>query len=196
MHIVSAYVRPGDIVIDATCGNGHDTLRLAQMGPGVLYAFDLQPEAIESTRALLEEEGIPVLAGGSPISAAGPTCVLTCLGHEGMADFFRSQNLPEGPKDFASAIVFNLGYLPGGDKSLTTREGTTLAAVRSSLCMLKKDGLLCLTMYSGHPEGAKEKRALLAFAEGLDPKQWHVCYLSMPNQGNHPPEILLISRKK
>ena len=225
MHIVSAYVRPGDIVIDATCGNGHDTLRLAQMGPGVLYAFDLQPEAIESTRALLEEEGIPVLAGGSPVSAArtpgaqtgtgrtpgaqagaaGPTCVLTCLGHEGMADFFRSQcrpeihadlARPEGPEGFASAIVFNLGYLPGGDKSLTTREGTTLAAVRSSLCMLKKDGLLCLTMYSGHPEGAKEKRALLAFAEGLDPKQWHVCYLSMPNQGNHPPEILLISRKK
>ena len=196
MHIVSAYVRPGDIVIDATCGNGHDTLRLAQMGPGVLYAFDLQPEAIESTRALLEDEGIPVLAGGSPISAAGPICVLTCLGHEGMADFFHSQARPETPKDFASAIVFNLGYLPGGDKSLTTREGTTLAAVRSSLCMLKKDGLLCLTMYSGHPEGAKEKRALLAFAEGLDPKQWHVCYLSMPNQGNHPPEILLISRKK
>ena len=216
------------ILIDTAPGIGEDLRRCIRLADKALLIASQDVVSVRNCdrlRGILEEEGIPVLAGGSPVSAArtpgaqtgtgrtpgaqagaaGPTCVLTCLGHEGMADFFRSQcrpeihadlARPEGPEGFASAIVFNLGYLPGGDKSLTTREGTTLAAVRSSLCMLKKDGLLCLTMYSGHPEGAKEKRALLAFAEGLDPKQWHVCYLSMPNQGNHPPEILLISRKK
>ena len=247
MHIISSYVRPGDIVIDATCGNGHDTLRLARMGAGMVFAFDVQPEAVAATRALLHKEGFPVSAeAGQSIGAeAGqsasaeaeqltgidaPACrprvVLACLGHERMAEFFRGRTQSEcsgaipadadpgtplagpgalftnpgtllaDPEGFASAIVFNLGYLPGGDKGRTTQADTTLEAVRASLCLLKKDGLLCITMYSGHPEGAEEKRALLAFAEGLDPKLWHVCYLSMPNQKNHPPEILLISRKK
>ena len=212
MHIVSGYVRPGDIVIDATCGNGHDTLRLAKMGPKTVFAFDVQPEAIDATRALLQQEGFPVnddslsACKDWSVSADAPAgrarIVLACLGHERMAEYFRANTGPEtsyanaGPEGFASAIVFNLGYLPGGDKARTTKAETTLEAVRASLCFLKKDGLLSLTMYSGHPEGAEEKRALLAFAEGLDPKHWHVCYLSMPNQKNHPPEILLISRKK
>ena len=240
MHIVSGYVRPGDTVIDATCGNGHDTLRLAKMGPKTVFAFDVQPEAIDATRALLQQEGFPVSKDWSvnddslsackdwsvnsdslsackdwSVSADAPAgrarVVLACLGHERMAEFFRANTGPEtsyanagpetipantGPEGFASAIVFNLGYLPGGDKARTTKAETTLEAVRASLFLLKKNGLLCLTMYSGHPEGAEEKRALLAFAEGLDPKHWHVCSLSMPNQKNHPPEILLISRKK
>ena len=202
MHIVSGYVRPGDTVIDATCGNGHDTLRLAKMGPKTVFAFDVQPEAIDATRALLQQEGFPVnddslsACKDWSVSADAPAgrarIVLACLGHERMAEFFPANTGPEG---FASAIVFNLGYLPGGDKARTTKAETTLEAVRASLFLLKKDGLLCLTMYSGHPEGAEEKRALLAFAEGLDPKHWHVCYLSMPNQKNHPPEILWITRK-
>ena len=212
MHIVSGYVRPGDTVIDATCGNGHDTLRLAQMGPETVFAFDVQPEAIDATRTLLQQEGFPVskdwsvnddsLSVCSDAPASRPRVVLACLGHERMTEFFRANSDPKTsranarPEGFASAIVFNLGYLPGGDKARTTKAETTLEAVRASLCLLKKDGLLCLTMYSGHPEGTEEKRALLAFAEGLDPKHWHVCYLSMPNQKNHPPEILLISRKK
>lgn len=228
MHIVSGYVRPGDTVIDATCGNGHDTLRLAKMGPKTVFAFDVQPEAIDATRALLQQEGFPVnddslsaskdwsvnddsLSGRADAPAGRARIVLACLGHERMAEYFRANTGPEtsyantepetspantGPEGFASAIVFNLGYLPGGDKARTTKAETTLEAVHASLCLLKKDGLLSLTMYSGHPEGAEEKRALLAFAEGLDPKLWHVCYLSMPNQKNHPPEILLISRKK
>ena len=216
MHIVSGYVRSGDTVIDATCGNGHDTLRLAQMGAETVFAFDVQPEAIDATRTLLQQEGFPVskdwsvnddsLAASKDWSvnddkrsdradapAGQVRIVLACLGHERMAEFFPANTGPEG---FASAIVFNLGYLPGGDKARTTKAETTLEAVRASLCFLKKDGLLSLTMYSGHPEGAEEKRALLAFAEGLDSKCWHVGYIRMLNQKNDPPEILLISRKK
>ena len=146
MHIISSYVRPGDIVIDATCGNGHDTLRLAQMGPAAVFAFDVQPEAIDATRTLLHKEGFPVSAeAGQSISAEAeqltgidaPACrprvVLACLGHERMAEFFRGRTQSEcsgaipadagpgallaGPEGFASAIVFNLGYLPKNIKN-------------------------------------------------------------------------------
>lgn len=183
LYIARAYAKPGDTLIDATCGGGHDTLALAGMQPGKLYAFDIQPEAIDRTRRLLEESGYAeALADG--------TITLCCAGHEQMGAYLRGQI------DVASLILFNLGYLPGGDKTVTTRTDTTLAAVQGALPLLKKNGLICITMYSGHAEGAKEKRALLAFAEGLDSKHWHVSYISMPNQEHDPPEILLISRKR
>ena len=183
LYIARAYAQPGDTLIDATCGGGHDTLALAGMQPGKLYAFDIQPEAIDRTRRLLEESGYAeALADG--------TITLCCAGHEQMGASLRGQTA------IAALILFNLGYLPGGDKTVTTRTDTTLAAVQGALPLLKKNGLICITMYSGHAEGAKEKRALLAFAEGLDSKHWHVSYISMPNQKHDPPEILLISRKR
>ena len=87
-------------------------------------------------------------------------------------------------------VVFNLGYLPGADKSVTTLTSSTLDAVQSALELLAKDGLVCITMYSGHQQGAEEKHALLEFAENLDSKYWHVSYISMLNQRKNPPEIL------
>ena len=184
MYLVRAYVRPGDAVIDATCGNGHDTLQLAGMRPGHLYAFDVQQAAILATGARLEQ------AGFDPGSVT-----LLRLGHENMAAYFQEHPCRGMQEGFARAIVFNLGYLPGGDKRITTGAGTTLEAVRGALSLLMPEGLLCITMYSGHPEGAEEKRALLALAEELDGKLWHVSYISMPNQKKAPPEILLITRK-
>ncbi len=192
LYIARAYAKPGDTLIDATCGGGHDTLALAGMQPGKLYAFDIQPEAIDRTRSLLEESGYAeALADG--------TITLCCAGHEQMGAYLRGEaDTDPDPRTetFAALILFNLGYLPGGDKTVTTRTDTTLAAVQGALPLLKKDGLICITMYSGHPEGAEEKRALLAFAEGLDSKRWHVSYVSMLNQKHDPPEILLISRKR
>ena len=226
LHIVEAYVHPGDTVIDATCGNGFDTLRLAEMlrvdakagdaadakagdaadakagDPkmisGRLYAFDIQPEAVEATRELLRREGygaeLPDGAASGQADGADHLGRITvaCLGHQQMLSCFEGlESMPE-----ASAIVFNLGYLPGGDKQITTTTETTLDAVRDSLRLLKVNGLLCVTMYDGHPEGAEEKRALLHFAEELDSRLWHVSYISMLNQRNAPPEILLITRKR
>ena len=228
MHIVSAYVRPGDVVIDATCGNGQDTLRLARMlrlssqadaapnepaaehtieiqRPGRLFAFDIQPEAVEATRQLLLENGFEAaLADTSAMDpergSIAPACpergsiLLACRGHEHMGEYFRTHPLA-APSRFASAIVFNLGYLPGGDKSVTTQAETTLLAVKDALSLLRTDGLLCITMYSGHPEGAREKELILDFAAGLDSADYHVSYINMLNQRKSPPEILLISPK-
>ena len=92
-------------------------------------------------------------------------------------------------------VIFNLGYLPGGNKERTTCADSTLAALRAAMELLAPDGVICITMYSGHPEGKREKAALLEFASALDAGRWHTAYVSMPNQKHDPPEILLITRK-
>lgn len=203
MHIVGAYVKPGDVVVDATCGNGKDTLALAAMNPARLYAFDVQGNAVRETVRLLEENGYGgrLISGckGSSAGASDPGAVIIVeqLAHEDTGDYFRERldDIP-GADAPLKAVVFNLGYLPGGDKQITTKAETTLAAVRSAMELLAHDGLICLTMYSGHPEGREEKAALLRFAEELDEKTWHCAYISMTNQHSDPPEILLITRKK
>ncbi len=190
MSIACQYIRDDSLVIDATCGNGHDTLQLAEYLRGEslhgqIVAIDIQPAAIDSTKALLESKGFtPQLASGDIALHRGS--------HEDLAGAVKDV-LGESRK--ACLIVYNLGYLPGGDKSVTTETASTIEAVGSALSILDADGLVCITMYSGHAEGAKEKQALLHFAEELDSREYHVSYISMINQPNDPPEILLISRK-
>ena len=179
LHMVRPYVTPECTVIDATCGNGHDTLALAQMNPAKLYAFDIQETAVQSTTALLE-------ANGYGKSIAEGRFILRCLPHEAMGD------CAAGP---VRVVLFNLGYLPGGDKEITTKAPTTLHAVQAAMELLEPDGVICITMYSGHAAGKEEKAALLEFAGELDAKKWHTAYVSMPNQKHNPPEILLITRK-
>lgn len=173
---ISQYLHEGDTVIDATCGNGHDTLALANMGAKKIYAFDIQEEALVRTRELLIDNNVSL-----------NKVQLILDSHS---------NMRQHVTEKVQVIVFNLGYLPSADKSITTRTETTLKAVEESLCLLKKDGLLCICMYSGHPGGDEEKKALLDFAENLDDRIWHCAYINYTNQRNNPPEILLISLKR
>ena len=185
IHMASGYAKKGGVFADATCGNGHDTLRLAKMGPSKLYAFDIQSDAIENTRRLLISEGFgPQLKDG--------TIELIRDSHENMRDHIGKSAHTAAPVD---VIIFNLGYLPGGDKHITTGESSTRKAAEASLTLLAKDGLLCITMYSGHPEGQREKEALLGMASALDPRTYHSAYVNMLNQRNEPPELLLITKK-
>ena len=179
LHIVRPYVTQDSTVIDATCGNGHDTLALAQMNPAKLYAFDIQEDAIRATTALLE-------ANSYHKSIADGRFILQCATHEEM-DAYVSRPV--------KAVLFNLGYLPGGDKEITTKAASTLNAVQTAMELLEPDGVICITMYSGHATGKEEKAALLNFTRTLDAKRWHTAYISMPNQKHDPPEILLITRK-
>lgn len=180
MYIASNYTFPGCIIVDATCGNGHDTLALASSEPSKLYGFDIQQQAVENTTALLRSEGYGSLIDDGTIS-------VICDSHSNM-----SMHITE-PADL---IVFNLGYLPGGDKSITTSVSETKEAVLTSLDLLNKGGLLCITMYSGHTEGKSEKELLTEMAADLDSKLYHAAYVNFINQHNAPPEILLITRKK
>ena len=206
MSIAKEYIRPGGLVIDATCGNGHDTLALANaLWPestavcdkgAQLLAFDVQKAAIESTRTALIEAGFGAQMDSGQI-------VLIQDDHANMAEHINvlcgwsadDHANTADPTTGACLVVFNLGYLPGGSKQITTESASTLRAVEAALDLLSKDGLICITMYSGHEAGAKEKQALLAFAEELDSHIFHAAYINMVNQANDPPEILLISRK-
>lgn len=185
IHMVSGYAKEGGVFADATCGNGRDTLRLARMKPSKLYAFDIQPDAIENTRSLLLSEGFgPELEDG--------TIELIRDSHENMED-----HIGKSDQDASvDIIVFNLGYLPGGDRAVTTASASTLSAVSASLTLLAEGGLLCITMYSGHPGGRREKEALLDMARSLDPRKYHSAYVNMINQRNDPPELLLVTKKR
>lgn len=177
MYMTLAYVNEGDIAVDATCGNGLDTIALSDAvgRKGTVISFDVQPEAVETTRALLRRE----LKENTVV----------------VEDSFVNMEEYIGDEIEPAAIIFNLGYLPGSDKSIRTTVEETMDGVRTALNLIKKDGVVTITMYSGHLEGAREKEALLSFSRTLPKKDYHVVYLSMLNQPVDPPEILMITKK-
>lgn len=192
MDILSHYVREGDAVIDATMGNGHDTVALARLvgAEGRVFAFDVQEQALANTEALLrrideQEES----AGGGKLRRR----VQLILDSNVNLRRYVEQSADE-PRAVAAAL-FNLGYLPGGDKSITTTGEETLRAASEALETVKPDGLVAMVLYSGHEQGAKEKELLLQWAERLPAKEYHVAYVSMWNQKKHPPELLLVTKK-
>jgi SAM-dependent methyltransferase len=137
------HLQPGDFAIDATCGNGHDTLYLSQLLPdGLVYGIDIQETALEKTR----------LALGDAKNVR--------LFHQSHAD---PLPLPSRPR----LIVYNLGYLPGGDKTLTTMTSSTLESIKLSLEILATDGAISITCYPGHDEGMHEEKELLSFVKDL-----------------------------
>ncbi len=169
-------VSVGDTVIDATCGNGHDTLFLSTLvgKDGHVYAFDIQPRAIDHTRERLTEN-IPF-----------ENTALICDGHENMEKYVSEK---------ISAAMFNLGYLPGADHSISTKKDTSIAAVCAACRLLKSSGLITLCVYSGGDTGFEEKNAILNFCKTLDPKIFTVAIHDFINQPNHPPMLVCIEKK-
>lgn len=151
---VAAAVRPGDSVVDATAGNGFDTLFLSQLvGPnGKVYAFDIQEEAIVRTSRRLA-------------AAKAQNVALLLASHAEM-----KQELPQTLAGEISAIMFNLGYLPRGDKSMTTTTDSSVRAVAQAMELLAPDGLMTIIAYTGHPGGQEEADAVLAFLESTTAK--------------------------
>ena len=149
-HRLAEVLAPGDSAIDATAGNGHDTLFLAQAvgAPGEVHAFDVQAAALAASAARLEAAGV---RGRVTLHHAGHETMLARL------PALRSR---------VAAITFNLGYLPGGDHALTTLPATTLAALEQALALLRPDGLLSVLAYRGHPGGEEEAEAVAAWLAG------------------------------
>ena len=134
----------GSLAVDATAGNGHDTAFLARhtLPGGQVAAFDVQPEALEATRAALTAAGL-----------VGRVWLIHD-GHQHMDRYLASW---QGRVD---AVMFNLGYLPGADHGLTTRTETTLAALQEAARLLHPDGRMTIMSYPGHPAGADEDAAI------------------------------------
>ncbi len=174
-EMIEDAMREGACAIDATMGNGHDTQWLCELAgkDGRVYAFDVQPEAVERTRERLE--------------SAGLHAQLFCMGHEHMTQVVHEE---------ADAIVFNLGWLPGAEHGVTTQTDTTLQAVSTALSLLREDGLMTICIYPGHDEGMRELHALLQWAESLDDKRYDALLKTYLNQPNDPPRMLAIRKKK
>ncbi len=156
-HAMMETLRPGDIAIDATAGNGHDVEALAHLvgNSGKVYAFDLQETAIKATRQKLKDSDLL------------DRCVLHQAGHEKMGAL-----LPPSSRGQVRFIVFNLGYLPGGDKSIVTTPANTMAALETSADWLQSDGLLAVTAYRGHPGGMEETSEVEQFMGSLSPENF------------------------
>lgn len=171
-------VNPGDLVIDATCGNGYDTVVLAELGllegSGKLYALDLQPEAIESCRHRLLHR--------LPKNAFEKVHFV-----QGCHSIFPKEIMPAS----ARLIVYNLGYFPGGDKAITTMRETTLQSLRMAQHLIVDGGLISVTCYPGHSEGKVEQEEILDYVATLDPKQWSCCHHSWLNRTKAPSLLLL-----
>lgn len=175
-EIIVEAAGPGASVIDATMGNGHDTLWLCQQvgEQGRVYAFDVQPEALENTRTRLKQEGV----------AERATLILD--GHQHM-----EAHVPE-PVD---AILFNLGWLPGVAHAVTTRTETTLAAVNAGLRLLKPGGVMTICIYPGHEEGRRERDALLEWAKNLDSGDFDACIRAYLNIRKDPPILIAVAAR-
>lgn len=175
-EVILRAVEPGDTVVDATMGNGHDTQMLCEtVGPeGRVYAFDVQAQAVEETRKRLREQGLDGRAE------------LILAGHEHMAEYVQGS---------VKAVMFNLGWLPGGDHEVTTRWETTRTAVESALNLLSPLGVLVICAYPGHAEGEREKQELTAFLGALDNRRYNVLHQRFLNAGPGAPECFVIQKQ-
>lgn len=172
-------VQAGDLVIDATIGNGNDTVLLASLvgKTGKVIGFDIQEDAVQKTTQKLLLTGL------------APQVEIHQMSHEFAADF-----IPGNKK--ISAAIFNLGYLPGGDKTVTTKKDSTIHSIDSLLPFLHIGGLLIIVVYSGHDAGKEEKESLLEYVSTVDQEHFDVLLYQFLNQKNNPPFVLAIERKK
>ncbi len=154
-HFILEHLGAGDVAVDFTMGNGNDTLFLSTTvgEEGKVYAFDIQPLALESTRAHLTECGAP------------KNYTLICDSHHNVRNYVTEP---------IKAGIFNLGYLPrSGNKAKTTMRETTMPAVRAALELLAPDGVLIVAIYPGHEEGALEGDMLREYFKTLS--KYRIC---------------------
>lgn len=175
---LAEHLQAGDLAIDATAGNGHDTAFLAaKVGAGGrVIAIDIQADALAATRARLEAAGL------------ADRVELIQSDHAAHLNTLRSSHAGS-----AAAILFNLGYLPGGDKSIVTHAGGTAIALEAAHELLRPGGLLSVTAYRGHPGGPEEASVVETWMQERvqqgAPVEQH-----SPTASNHPPILWLLKK--
>ncbi|MDW7651496.1 MAG: class I SAM-dependent methyltransferase [Bacillota bacterium] len=175
-ELVCSALKAGGLAVDATCGNGHDTVFLAQQAgeQGTVLAFDIQPEALSNTRRRLEDAGF------------SDRVTLIAQGHEHLTEHMHGRN--------ADAVMFNLGYLPGGNHAVVTKAETTKAAILAAVGILNHGGIITIMVYTGHPGGKEEYQAVRETAAVLPQREFWVLEYKFLNQQNDPPLLVAITR--
>ena len=176
---IKSIVKNSDIVIDATAGNGNDTLMLANLvgEGGKVYSFDIQDKAINNTyKKLLNmgyENRVSIIKDG----------------HQNMDTYVNE-------KGRIKAVMFNLGYLPGGDHSISTKADTTIEAITKAMELIMAGGLICIVVYYGKDTGVEEKDRIMQFVQKINFKEFIVMETSYINQVNCPPILICIEKQK
>ena len=173
-YFINNFIREGDTVIDATAGNGNDTLKLCNAvgESGKVFAFDIQQIALRNTKKLLEQNEMTNFS-------------LINDSHSEMDKY-----IPNPVK----AVVFNLGYLPGGDHGLHTKYETTTIAIEKALELLSDDGFISVTIYYGKDSGTEEKDGVMEYLKNLDCKRYTVTVHDFYNRPNCPPITAIITK--
>jgi predicted methyltransferase len=179
--MVRDVLRPGDQVIDATCGNGYDSEFLAaEVGSqGHLWSLDIQESAVQTTRERLSAAGLDA------------RCTVVQADHARLGEV-----LPATCRGAVSAVMFNLGYLPGSERDVRTRPGSTTAAIGSALELLRPGGLVSIVVYPGHEGGQEEADAVRELVSGLDPKHFGVWRYESMNGPSNIPWLVVIRKSR
>ncbi len=174
-RFISERIKEGDFWIDATAGRGNDTLFLSKLvgESGKVIAFDIQSTAIESTKALLEKNGV---TNAEVIKDS----------HHNMDSYAKEETV--------DGIVFNFGYLPGGDHNICTKAESSIMAIEKGLSLLKVNGVMSLCIYYGGDSGFEEKDALMEYLKTIDSKKYTVVTVDFYNRPNCPPIAVFITR--
>lgn len=182
-RLVEDRLKPGDTAVDATAGNGVDTLFLARLtGPGGrVHAFDIQETALAKTRERLRKE--------LPEGEYGHV-ELHLMSHDNM-----KEALPPEAAGTAGAAMFNLGYLPGADHSVITTPSSTIPALNASLELLRPGGILTVVVYPGHEGGQTEADAVERWAAALPQDRFQAMTYRFINQRNAPPYLIAVEKR-
>lgn len=174
-YFIQERIKPGDFVIDGTAGNGYDTLFLAELvsDNGKVYSFDIQSQAVEYTKEKLLKENL------------FNRVELIMSSHEYINKYV---------KDKIKVAMFNLGYLPGGNHSITTKGNSTILALEQALELLLPGGIISICLYYGHQEGIKELDLVNSFLNTINNKDYNVVKLDYVNKKNEPPKLVLIEK--
>ncbi len=173
-RVIDENVKEGDICIDATAGRGNDTLHLCSLvgDSGKVTAFDIQQDAVDSTKALLEKNGVAHRAD------------VRLQSHSEMDSLFEEETV--------SLITFNFGWLPKGDHNIFTQKETSIEAIEKGLKLLKNGGIMTLIIYYGRETGFEERDALLEYLPTLDSRKYTVVEMPFVNRPNCPPIPIVI----
>ncbi len=176
--LIKACTKSGDITIDATVGNGFDTIFLAQVvkEKGIVFGFDIQKQAIENTKKRLDNYKIKNVN-------------LFQVGHEYLQEY-----IPNKYHGNIASAIFNLGFLPKGNKAITTKWETTIEAIKQILNIIKINGVIVIIVYPGHKQGKLEKEKLLEYLSTLDQKEEQVLTYKFINQINDAPFLIAIEK--
>jgi SAM-dependent methyltransferase len=174
--ILSEHVQPGDVVVDATLGTGRDAVFLSKLvGPtGRVFGLDLQPVAIQITKDRIASAEL-----------SNVVCIEGC--HSNLSD-----QLPDDVQGILAAVVFNLGYLPGGDPDVKTKTDSSVAAIQTAYDLIRGGGVISVMAYIGHPGGEEEAAQVESTMAALPGGLW--IRRDPPIDGSTSPRVLVLQK--